>query len=647
MNMKYLALFCLFIFSTTPVVSQTKLTDSLEQQLKGAKQADRLRLLGDLTWEFSSRDVPKAITYANQLLLEAEKTKDSTAIAEANNLASVAYYRKGDYSRALTLNRRAYRIRKASGNLAAIGSSLNKFVNIYTDQVLLDSAMHYGLEAVRIYEQLKDTSSLALSLNTLANIYHKDRDFESCKEFSKRAFDLSKSIGFTYGWAGAAGNIAAAEQEVEHYEEALRWYQQAEQGFREIDSPGDLATVVSNRGYIFSKQGKLNDAEKNYLEAIAWAQQMGESSGLSMYRANLGGIYIRQKKYEAAKSIFEEALSTAEHERLGRIQLQCYDGLATANAYLGNGSAASDYLEKYKQLRDELYNKDRAKQLAEMRTVYETEKKEQENNWLKSENERKEQEKKRIILGLGILAVLLLAVVTLVYQAKRNKQQAQYQSNLVKERERGLAAVFEGIEEERKRIAKDLHDGIGQQLSGLRMSWEALKERVTPALPEESDRLEKLTSVLDESAKELRSISHQMMPRAIEENGLLPALEEMLEKSLGYTKIHFRLEHFQVEGKRFDPRIEVGLYRVAQELVNNVVKHSHATEVSVQLYKSKGFLILIVEDNGRGFEVAARSEGIGLTNITSRINTVNGDVQWEPGPNSGTVATIRVPVEGK
>jgi signal transduction histidine kinase len=135
-----------------------------------------------------------------------------------------------------------------------------------------------------------------------------------------------------------------------------------------------------------------------------------------------------------------------------------------------------------------------------------------------------------------------------------------------------------------------------------------------------------------------------MMPRALQERGLLPAISDMLEKSLGLTAIRYKLEHYKVQDVRFDERVEVGVYRVCQELVSNIIKHSGATEVMVQLLFSKKYLILIVEDNGRGFSSENSSSGIGLMNMTSRINTVNGDITMEPSPESGTVATIRIPI---
>ena len=131
----------------------------------------------------------------------------------------------------------------------------------------------------------------------------------------------------------------------------------------------------------------------------------------------------------------------------------------------------------------------------------------------------------------------------------------------------------------------------------------------------------------------------------LQEKGLLAAIEEMVRKSLGITTIHFQIEHFKVENVRFQERIELSLYRICQELVNNIIKHSKASEVAIQLMRNKSHLILIVEDNGVGFNKQQNKDGIGMMNISSRLSTVKGEAEIEPGPERGVVATIRVPVE--
>ncbi len=212
---------------------------------------------------------------------------------------------------------------------------------------------------------------------------------------------------------------------------------------------------------------------------------------------------------------------------------------------------------------------------------------------------------------------------------------------MVREKEAGLKAVFTATEEERQRIAKDLHDGIGQQLSGIKLS---LGKQANTLGSEAKEALSPILHVVDQTAHDVRNLSHQMMPKSIQELGLVPAIDDMLHKSLGLSDLEYAFEHFNVESKRYDARLEIGLYRVCQELVNNIIKHSGAKAVTVQLFENKNSPILIVEDNGRGFDLDHQKSGIGLTNIQSRINTFDGEVNWEPSPGSGTVATVKVPI---
>lgn len=253
--------------------------------------------------------------------------------------------------------------------------------------------------------------------------------------------------------------------------------------------------------------------------------------------------------------------------------------------------------------------------------------------------------KRMVMIAWGVVALVVVAG-GFVFVLQRNKRRAAAARDaaIIAERERGLEAVFAATEEERKRIAKDLHDGIVQQLSGLRMGFERLTSKVRSVLPQKGEVIDRLTRVIDEVCTEVRSLSHQMMPKALSESGLIASLEDMLAKSLGVTPIQYRLEHYKVEGVRFPEKVELGVYRVCQELINNIIKHSGASEVVVQLFRNRDLLILIVEDNGRGFVAPLDGRGIGLANITSRIHTVDGEVTWEPGPQSGTVATVKVPV---
>ena len=303
------------------------------------------------------------------------------------------------------------------------------------------------------------------------------------------------------------------------------------------------------------------------------------------------------------------------------------------------------YFKKFEALEDSLYSLEKTRQIVNMKTKYETEKKEQQillQEISLQEKESKLESRRRTIFALVLLSILIIALSVAAYNRIKAKKNAEMQERIIEEQERGLKAIFNAQEEERKRISKELHDGVGQQLSGLKMAFQKLGSNIKDQLPEKVSEMEKLSEIISESADEVRSISHQMMPRALVELGLIEALEDMLSKSLGIGQIEYVFEHHGIN-ERLDSSKEVSLYRISQELVNNIIKHSGATMVNIQLFKNGDKVILIVEDNGKGIHETS-PKGHGLMNIKNRLNTINGEVNFEPSPNSGTLATIRIPV---
>lgn len=209
-----------------------------------------------------------------------------------------------------------------------------------------------------------------------------------------------------------------------------------------------------------------------------------------------------------------------------------------------------------------------------------------------------------------------------------------------KQKELGLKAILEAQEAERGRIARELHDGVVQQIGSVILKSRNILAKLDLLNSKESQELLKS---LENSNQDLRNISHQMMPRALKELGIIPALNDLLEGSLALSNIKYSIEHFNID-ERLPTKIEVTIYRITQELINNIIKHSKADEVSVQLFNAKNAVILIVEDNGVGFSSKERSKGIGLLNISSRLDMVKGDVNFEPSPKSGTLVTINIPL---
>src|SRR5690606_33713571 len=202
--------------------------------------------------------------------------------------------------------------------------------------------------------------------------------------------------------------------------------------------------------------------------------------------------------------------------------------------------------------------------------------------------------------------------------------------------------VLEAEERERRRIAADLHDGVGQLLSAA-----LLNLNQTRSLTEESSEarklLERSLAIVGESYDEMRSLSHQMMPNALLKSGLASSVKEFLSKIDG-EKMKVGLDVVGLN-ERLDPQIETSLYRVIQEAVTNVVKHAEATRLSIQMFRDEEGITATIEDNGKGFDPTQKelSEGVGMKNIFSRINLLGGHLEVDSAPGRGTFILVQIP----
>ncbi|MFA8437233.1 MAG: ATP-binding protein [Marinifilaceae bacterium] len=211
-----------------------------------------------------------------------------------------------------------------------------------------------------------------------------------------------------------------------------------------------------------------------------------------------------------------------------------------------------------------------------------------------------------------------------------------------------LNSVLEGQEVERRRIAKDIHDGLGPTLSTIRLMLESMRSDPCFANSQRlNSQMEETLELIDSVTDDARSISHQLMPKVLLDFGLGPALENLCNRINRSEKI--QVKFFQtLENSRFDSLIELGLYRICQELLNNSVKHARASEVQVQLVEHAHSIVLMVADNGIGFDkqsVMAENLGLGLINIESRTNALGGNFIIDTSSNFGVEATIEIPLE--
>ena len=243
-----------------------------------------------------------------------------------------------------------------------------------------------------------------------------------------------------------------------------------------------------------------------------------------------------------------------------------------------------------------------------------------------------------LVISISMSIGVMYAHKLFKYIARLNRQRQLLNKRI-------LTAVLRPEEKSRSRFAKDLHDGLGPLLSSARMSLSALQRESLPA--DQQEIIGNTTYVIDEAIRSLREISNNLSPHVLNDFGLARGIQNFVGKSSAMHDVKIRFTT-NLRSERYDTDVEVILYRVVCELVNNSLKHSGCTEINLSLSKSGDTLALDYTDNGRGFNPAAVTDcGMGLSNIASRINSLNGRFDITSAKGVGMQAKIRVSTQAE
>ncbi len=250
------------------------------------------------------------------------------------------------------------------------------------------------------------------------------------------------------------------------------------------------------------------------------------------------------------------------------------------------------------------------------------------------------------ILTGGVATILIISFLS--YRSYKQKQKLQQQRISELETEKQLTAteaVLKGEEQERIRLAKDLHDGLGGILSGIKFSLNTMKGNLIMT-PDNAQAFERSLDMLDSSIKEMRRVADNMMPEALVKFGLDTALKDYCNDINQTGAIQVTYQSIGLAGSSIDQTAGITVYRIVQELINNILKHAAAKAAIVQVSKTGNELSVTVEDNGKGFDPAIlnQAKGIGWSNIQNRVEYLKGKIDILSGPGEGTSVHIELNV---
>lgn len=519
-------------------------------------------------------------------------------------------------------------------NKNATGLMLRSIGAIYYLKGSYDSTAHYYDKAAEVLGSINRQDILADDYTRLAQVYVKQKNYDKAINLYNVAADLAPKTGTRQTLMFTLSRLGQLYEASQNYREALNYYRQS---FDIADSLDFVKKAKENTseayshnfmGDVMGSMKQKNSQPQDILKVIETKKALNDTLALTINYFNLGQLYKSKRMYPQALDALQNCLQYATQINYTDMQNSAVNEIADLYGQMGDYKQSLIYLKKHATLS----STKNSKTIDELQTRYEIT--QREDQLLKQQFEITK--RNYWMIGIVVFVLLMLLIVFVFYK------QAQ-----LKQRNAAMQAIIETEESERRRIAQDLHDSVSQTMSAAKINLTVIGGELPFVNDDQRKRFEKAINLVDYGFREVRTISHNMMPWALHKTGLAQVIKQFIENIESNTiAINFYSKGFDAP---FDDTIEIILYRVLQESVNNVMKHANASRLDISLIRDEANISLTIEDNGLGFDAAnpETQGGMGLNNLRSRINFLKGKVELDSQAGRGTLVSVYVPVTSK
>ncbi len=514
-----------------------------------------------------------------------------------------------------------------------------------------NDAMGNFTKAVQYAKASGDVLCEALVYHDIGYWYNNAADFARYEKYQRAALQkiLIAQDSFYYGhiYSGLANVLWRQNKQLDS---ALFLYDKSIESYRQNKDTFGLIAVSIEKAETYRSQEDYPNAVKAITATLDLKKQQKDSLQLDWILHIAGAIYREKGDCKKAIEYLKEALEIAK--ALGYESKAIHEHLQSCYAQLGNYPKAHEHALKFKEFGDKEKDTYLNNELTEIREKFETERLEELNTTLAIENNLKAETNKRqriIIINLVVGALAIMTLIGLLWFNNRRRQRAeralaQQHQELNEQRIKTLEqsaqlertrAIVQTQEGERERVAKELHDSLGGILSTTKLYFDQLKIK-------DEQQQQKVASLLNDALKETRAIAYAILPKTLHKYGLIPALEGLANQINEAQQVQVIVQYF---GKvpTLSEEQALMLYRIVQELLNNTIKHAQADEVLIQLTFENSSIELLFEDDGIGFDIETANYGMGIRNVQSRVEYLNGKLSIDSEVGVGTTFEMRFP----
>ena len=647
--MKKVLLFVFLLLVSKPANAQNAqdIINGLMNDLKSNPDAKKTAsIYSDLTWYYSKISIDSALHYGGKAVVESKKLNDSTLMAQVYSDIGAVYFIKGDFANSKANYLTAYKIRKLRKDVKGVAKINNNLANIYEKTHQYKQAMTSFLEALDYFEGIKDEKNTSIIKGNIGLIHLKLKNYSKALKYINEVVVYQEKNNFTEELCVSCLNLGNVYLHKQDTINTLKYYDKSIKACTAVRNKKGISSGFNNIASIKSEQKKSQDALALYQKSKEAREELHSDLDKANFDLNMAMEFVTNKKYGEAKKLllttkhfFEQ---TNHHEKLQKN----YKSLITVYSYLNKPDSVDFYLDKLAVLDEQLLVSKAEKQIAEMETKYQTEKKERLIQKSKAEIATRELEikkKETQFLILGLISFALLVIVYLVYRQQKLKNTQQEQEF---ERKSAIAKIEtqNKLQEQRLAISRDLHDNIGSQLTFIISSVDNIKYAFDIQNTKLDSKLSGISNFAKSTIIELRDTIWAMNKSEITFEDLEARIHNFIEKAQEAKEdIHFNFDvDPSLKNIKFTSVEGMNLYRTIQEAINNSVKYANPNNISISIAPTENTISITIADDGIGFDMEQVEWGNGIHNMRKRITDNGGLFEIMSAKKAGTKISIQL-----
>ncbi len=585
--------------------------------------------------------------------------QEAQALYALGNLANIM----GDYKSTIKYTNKTITLLKESNIEKGLAACYNILATAYKGLGKYPKSIDNFMECLRYARLTNNQVQEANVYQNIATLYLLQKDYKKSAENLDRAAELYRIKGDVDGEFTTLFNFANIYKEQGKFEQARKHYQTVLEYRVKEGNNAVVAYININLSQMLVLEGKCREAIIALKKTLVLLEELNFHSDIVIVLNDLGLCESKLGHTKSAINYFQRALAIGEKQSLFQYKSDIYKNLAQLYEKENNYRKALEFYKKGVASVAEQNSLDKEKYVVEIQERYETELKEAKIQLLEKEQKLSDAElqkaeltvKRQHVLRNALIAGFILVLISLVIlrlsyvkrlriQKELSVQQEKYAkqklSEMMKDHKLSVIERYqEGQDEERSRLAREIHDGIGSDLASIKIAFEHYTEQ-----QDEDLKSKRIATAISNACIDLRSLSHQLHPLPFSKIGFTSFLSDFIDQVIKKSDLNIQTYLFPREDIDLLPdELLADVYRIVQELINNIIKHAEASHADVQLTKHKDHLNIVVNDNGKGFQ-KSKKQGIGLRNIKERLQKIKGTLDIDSNSGHGTSITIDIPI---